>query len=74
MTTPVTATFFRSAGQMQDVATQKLLDAMNGVGADGRPISVGRQMQEINNAQANVSTTMAAINAYKKLLDALARA
>lgn len=72
-TTPITSTFFESAAQMQDAATQRLHRAMRGVDGAGGSISVARQMEEINRAQAELSATQAALNALKKLLDALGR-
>jgi len=73
MTTPITSTFYESAAQMQDAATQRLHRAMRGVDEAGRSISVAGQMEEINKAQADLSATLAAVNAYKKALDTLGR-
>lgn len=73
MTTPITTTFYASAAQMQDAATQRLHRAMRGVDQAGGSISVARQMEEINKAQADLSATQAALNAYKKALDTLGR-
>jgi len=74
MTTPFSSTFFESAGQIFDVNTQKLHLAMRGVDPQGRSITLGEQMTQINYASAAQQAAQAALNAYRKALDTLARA
>ena len=73
MTTPITNTFYESASQMQEIATQRLHRAMKGVDSEGNKITVSQQMEEINKAQADVNAIQAGLNAYKKMLDLLSR-
>jgi len=74
MVTPVTDTYFAALSQKLELATQRLHRAMQGIDQNGKPIPVSRQLEEINKAQGDVSVAQAALNAYKKLLDVLARA